>query len=129
MPSKSDNSSRPSFTEQLTATPIRNEKAMTRATEVASLRVSVPQTYPAWLRPLANTMRLRGEKSYELEGVGRSVYDRVDGETSVEDLVDWLAAEHRLSFHESRVLIMKYLQMLMERGLIVIAGRRSEPPP
>ena len=128
MPSKSEKRSAPTFIDQLTATPIRNDKAVARVTETASLRVSVPQSYPAWVRPIAKTMHLRGEKSYELEGVGRSVFDRVDGETSVENLVDWLAAEHRLSFHESRVLIMKYLQMLMEHGLIVIAGGRREPP-
>jgi hypothetical protein len=129
MPSKSEKRSSPTFIDQLTATPIRNEKAVARVTERATLRVSVPQSYPAWVRPIANTMHLRGEKSYELEGVGRRVFDRVDGETSVENLVDWLAAEHRLSFHESRVLIMKYLQMLMEHGLIVIAGATREPPP
>jgi Coenzyme PQQ synthesis protein D (PqqD) len=125
MPSKSDLARGPSFTEQLEATPIKNEKAAASPTGTDCVRISVPVVYPSWLGPVARALRLRGQRSYELEGVGRAVYDRVDGETSVEHLVDWLAAEHRLSFHEARVLIMKYLQMLMERGLIVIAGRRG----
>jgi hypothetical protein len=122
MPSKTEP---PAFTDQLRATPIKNEKAVVSPVESAGVRISVPLVYPPWLRPVANAIHLRKERSYELEGVGRAVYDRVDGETSVEDLVDWLAAEHRLSFHEARVLVMKYLQMLMERGLVVIAGTRG----
>lgn len=108
---------------------MKNEKAVPTLTGTAGVRISVPLVYPAWLRSVANTLRLRGQRSYELDGVGRAVFDRVDGETRVEDLVDWLAADYRLSFHEARVLIMKYLQMLMERGLIVIAGTRSPTPP
>ena len=123
MPSKSDRSARRTFTEQLGATPIKNEKAVVDRGETAGVRVSVPLVYPSWLEALATAMRLRRQRTYELEGVGRAIYDRIDGETSVEVLVDWLAAEHRLSFHEARVLIMKYLQVLMERGLVVIAGR------
>jgi hypothetical protein len=114
------------FGEQLEARPIKNEKAVAHVTDAERLRISVPLIYPAWLGPAARALGLRKEKSYELEGVGRAVYDRVDGETSVESLVDWLAEAHRLSFHEARVLIMKYLQMLMERGLIVIVA--NAPP-
>ena len=122
MPSK--NERQLTFVEQLRATPIKNEQAVARPTEANALRVSVPLVYPAWLRPVARAARFRKERSYELDGIGREVYDRIDGETSVENLVDWLASEHLLSFHEARVLIMKYLQMLMERGLVVIAGKR-----
>lgn len=123
MPSRRDRKSRPTFLEQLKATPVKNEMAVAAVDESTSLRITVPLVYPPWLRPIANTLHLRGKRSYELEGVGRAVYDRIDGDTSVEVLVDWLAAEHRLSFHEARVLVMKYLQMLMERGLVVIAGK------
>jgi Coenzyme PQQ synthesis protein D (PqqD) len=129
MPSKADFPGAAAFADQLEATPIKNEKAVMSITEADAVRVSVPLIYPAWLRPVANVMRFRKQRSYELEGVGRAVYDRVDGQTSVAALVDWLATEHQLSFHEARVLIMKYLQMLMERGLIVIAGKRSSTRP
>jgi hypothetical protein len=121
MPSR-DEQARLSFADQLEATPIKNEKAVATATEADAVRVRVPQIYPPWLRSAARALGLRKEKSYELEGVGRAVYDRVDGTSSVENLVDWLAEQHRLSFHESRVLIIEYLQMLMQRGLIVIVA-------
>jgi hypothetical protein len=117
-----DEQARLSFADQLEARPIKNEKAVTSPTEADAVRVRVPLVYPPWLRPAARALGLRKEKSYELEGVGRAVYDRVDGTSSVENLVDWLAEEHRLSFHESRALIMQYLQMLMQRGLIVIVS-------
>jgi hypothetical protein len=112
----------PTFAEQLEARPIKNERAVASRTEDDAVRLRVPLVYPVWLRSAARALGLRQEKSFELEGVGRAVYDRVDGKNSVENLVDWLAREHGLSFHEARVLIMKYLQMLMERGLIVIAA-------
>jgi hypothetical protein len=136
MPAKR-NVAAPSLAEQLQAIPIHNRGAYVERDSEAGVTLTVPLVYPALVRPLAKAMRLRQRRSYELDGVGHQVHRRIDGETTVGQLIDWCATEHRLSFHEARVLIMKYLQMLMERGLIVVGGKvdglaiepgKSQPP-
>jgi hypothetical protein len=119
---------RPAFAAQLSSVPVRNERSEVRRDEPASLRVAVSLVYPPWLASLAQALHLRRERSYELEGVGRRVYEGIDGRASVASLIDDLAEEHRLSFHEARVLVMTYLKTLAERGLIVLTMTDSTEP-
>ncbi len=111
-----------SYAERLAAIPVRNQRVEAVELQDAAT-LTVPLSYGPVLRPLASLLKLRRTKSYRLDGLGLEVWRKVDGVATVESLVDWLAQEHRLSFHEARVLMTMYLQMLMERGLVVVAGR------
>jgi hypothetical protein len=113
----------PTPEEQLRAVPLRNEKArLVEAANGSSAEVTVPLVYSAAMETLATLLRLRREKTYLLDGVGWAVYGRIDGKRTVQDLVAWFMDSYRLSFNEARVLMMRYLQMLMERGLVVVVG-------
>ena len=43
-----------------------------------------------------------------------------DGRQTVEAIVDRLAANHKLTFHESRLAVMQFLRMLMQRGAVAV---------
>jgi hypothetical protein len=112
---------RPTIAQQLTAVRVRNQR-VEQVDDARGATITVQLAYEGLMKPLAKALRMRRARSYRLDGLGLSVYRRIDGAATLEQLTDWLAAEHRLSFHESRTLLMWYLQMLMEKGLVVIAG-------
>ncbi len=63
----------------------------------------------------------RAHREYVLDGVGREVYEDIDGRRNFEELIDRFAGRHQLSFLESRALLAQYYQLLTRRGLIVAA--------
>jgi hypothetical protein len=119
MPSPSPG--RPSIEQQLLVVPVRNHRVQT-AEDAKGLTVTVEMLYPGLMKPLVRLLKMRKQRSYRLDGIGLAVYRRVDGKAALEQLIDWLAEEHRLSFHEARTLLMQYLQTLMEKGLVVLAA-------
>lgn len=74
------------------------------------------------LRPL---LRFRSNRRYVLEGVGREVYEDIDGQATFEQLIDRFSERHRLTFFESRALLAQYYQLLSKRGLIVATLPRN----
>ncbi|MBA2481644.1 MAG: PqqD family protein [Planctomycetes bacterium] len=112
--------------EQMSAVPVRNEKVRV-VEQSGGAHLTVPLTYHAMLRPLASAMKLRTEKTFQLDVLAYSVYRRIDGVATVETLADRLKDEFQLSFHEARVLVMRYLQLLMVRGLVVLAKPLPAP--
>jgi hypothetical protein len=114
---------RPTIAQQLQAVPVRNQR-VELVEDARGLTVSVLIAYTGVMKPLSKALKMRRTRSYRLDGVGLAVYRRIDGQATLEQLTDWLVAEHRLSFHEGRTLLMWYLQTLMEKGLVVIAGGR-----
>jgi hypothetical protein len=109
--------------DRLRAVAVLNARATVRPLGDTAALVSVPVSYPRWLSPLAWALRLRRARTYELEGVGLALFQRVDGAREVIDHVDWLAREHKLSFQEAKLMTMKYLESLMARSLVVIVAR------
>lgn len=112
---------RPTIASQMAAIPVRNQ-GLTVRTDADGEVLEVALRWNALLRPIAWAMRLPRVRGYRLDGIGREVWDQIDGLTPIESLVDAFAARHRLSFHEARTLLMSYLQLLAHRGLVVIVG-------
>jgi len=67
---------------------------------------------------------VRRRRRYLLDGIGLSIYERIDGKKTFEQLVDEFGAEHKLTFFESRALLTTYLQLLTRRGLIAVGVKR-----
>lgn len=110
------------FEAQLHSVPVRNEKLKVRPAEDDPdvLIVEVELVYRgllAFLRPLVDARR---RKCYELAGLSRELFESLDGDRTVEDLVDTLRTQDLLTFLEARGLVMHYLKDLMQRGLVVL---------
>jgi hypothetical protein len=69
---------------------------------------------------------LRDYKRFHLDAIGREVYESIDGKKSFEELIDLFSESHKLTFFESRALLMQYVEILMKRGLVVIGIRQDD---
>ena len=78
--------------------------------------------YARWMRLIGRLfrMRLRSRRRIQLDAVGWGVYERIDGRTTFERLVERFAEEHKLDFLEARALVMVHIQNLMRAGLVVV---------
>ena len=118
---KIDNS-RVSRTEALACTPVKN-------TQVRELRLEsgeVLLTYQMRIRPWAVSLigRLGGSanttptKKLQLDALGTTVWDMMDGERSVQQVIRKFANKHRLHPQEAEVAVTRFLRELGKRGLI-----------
>ena len=114
------------FTTQLSATPVRNAAAKVMASSEADrLVVAIDLKYTGSSRLFAGLLRTKKQKQYELEGLGLELYNRFDGNCAVEELIDELIERYKLTFFEARALVLTYLRMLTDRGLIVMAVKEA----
>ena len=77
--------------------------------------------------PLSWIIRPRLTKTVRLDGIGAEVWRLCDGHSTFESMVDRFAADNKLTFHESRVAMMNYIHLLMERGALIVEMPRAGP--
>jgi hypothetical protein len=85
-----------------------------------ALKVPLPQRRWPFKLPAGAT------KTFELDAIGVFVWNALDGETTVQQLIEKLAAEYRLNLREAQVPTLKFLETLMRKGLIGLP--RNESP-
>lgn len=108
--------------QSLSVVPIRNAGVEQLPTDVeGAILLKVKLVYSNISSVLRHIFALPREKTYLLEGIGREVYEDIDGRTNFGELIDRFAERHRLTFLESRALLGQYYQLLAKRGLIVSA--------
>ncbi len=102
----------------LIARPIRNQAArVEKRGESVILHVRRENTMRpplSWIVPVA------AERKNTLDGIGLEVWTLCDGKNTVEDIIDRIAANHRLTFHESRASVTEYLKALTQRGILAM---------
>ena len=114
-----------SLQDQLNSVPVRNERAQVTRGADGTAVVTVEVGCSSWMKPLRRWFAIRPTARYRLDATGTAVYDSIDGRKTFEQLVDEFAAQHDLTFFESRAMLMNYVQMLMKRGLIAVAVNKA----
>ncbi|MBN1865831.1 PqqD family protein [Candidatus Sumerlaeota bacterium] len=61
------------------------------------------------------------ERTFQLDALGREVYEACDGEATVEKIVRAFAKRHKLSIGEAEVSVTTYLKTLVSKALIGMA--------
>lgn len=119
--------SKPTLTlrDQLNSVPVRNERARVTRGANGTAVVIVEVGCSPWMKPLRRWFAIRPTARYRLDAIGTSVYDSIDGRKTFETLIDEFAAQHDLTFFESRAMMTSYTQMLMKRGLIAVAVKKA----
>ena len=117
------------FESQLHCVPVRNEGVTTIVPDgnPGVLIVEVRLRYGGLLGVAARLFRTRSVRRYELAGLARELYGKVDGKRTLEDFVVELSTEEKLTFLEARALLDHYLKDLMQRGLVVVVAERQKP--
>ncbi|HEY0009064.1 MAG TPA: PqqD family protein [Tepidisphaeraceae bacterium] len=59
-------------------------------------------------------------KVFEFDSVGVFVWDNIDGKTSVQQIIKRLAKRYDLNLREAQVPTVKFLEMLIKKGLVGI---------
>jgi hypothetical protein len=112
------------FQTQLHCVPVRNTSVTVSSSGRApeGLIVEVRLKYRGLLALAPAIFKSRRVRRYHLTGVSRELYDKLDGHRTLEDLIVELSTEEKLTFLEARALLVRYLEDLMQRGLVVIAS-------
>ena len=112
------------FETQLHCVPVRNQGVtiVTPEYNPGVLIVEVRLRYTGLLSLAARFFKTKRMRRYELAGLARSLYEKLDGIRSIVDLVNELAIEDKLTFFEARALLIQYLKDLMQRGLAVVTA-------
>ena len=117
-----------SFEGQLQSVPIRNRRARIEKSpeNPTALAIEVELKYTGLVGLLSRALKPRRTRTYELSGLSRDIFDRIDGKTTIDKLIDHLMAAYKLSFFEARALVLQYTRDLMQRGLIAITGQEEK---
>lgn len=115
------------FRESLKVVPVRNTSArIVKSADPDELVVEVEFRYEGFaLKALQRLFKFRATRRYVLDGLGRQVYEAVDGQKTFEQLIDEFAAREKLTFFESRALLGQYFQTLVRRGVVVATLPRT----
>jgi hypothetical protein len=66
------------------------------------------------------------KKTFELDELGKFVWDACDGKTAVRQIIRRLAERYNLNQREAEVATVAFLQTLTRKGLIGMAVTKAE---
>ena len=108
----------------LDAKPLRLLDATPRPLAVGQWRLTVPVKSNGLIKLLVR--RPAGlTKTFELDDLGKAVWDGCDGRTSVRELITALAARYGLNVREVEVATLAFLRTLVRKGLVGVPAEES----
>ena len=111
-----------SRSEALNYRPVKNRHISEERIGDDEVIIAYPMTVKPWISALLQRFGGRSEpvrtKKLQLDELGTSVWDMVDGQRSVREIVAAFADTHRLERKEAEVSVTHFLRMLGQRGLI-----------
>lgn len=108
---------RMSAEQALGAKPIRLVEAEMSPLEDGGGMLKVPMRQPKWGR-LIFRLPESVSKSFEFDSIGVFVWENIDGKTNVEQIIKRLAKRYDLNLREAQVPTVKFLEMLIRKGLV-----------
>lgn len=121
---------RPTYSRQelLGARPVRNPRADLVELDNGNLEVTIPFAKPKGLTWFFRS-RKELKRRFELDRIGRRVWDLCDGSHTVRQLIEALAKSETLNPREAEVSLLAYLETLGQRGIIFMATGPDDQPP
>ena len=111
-----------SRTEALKYTPVKSLQITETRLESGEVIIEYPLAVRPWIAAVAR--RLGGNhdrkltKKLQLDALGTSVWDLVDGRRSVGSIIRIFAKTHRLENKEAEVSVTSFIRQLGQRGLL-----------
>ena len=119
---KKSGASHLSRTEALEYTPVQSRQISEVRLETGEVIIEYPLIVSPWIAAVANRFEgLRDQKQtrkLQLDAMGTSVWDLVDGKRSVRMIIQIFAKAHRLENREAEVSVTSFLRQLGQRGLL-----------
>ena len=108
--------------EALSARPQKNSLVRERRLDNGEVLLDYPVQMRPWLaavaRRFSGNLQAPATRKLQLDVLGASVWDLVDGQRSVRQIVQAFALAHRLHTQEAEVSVTTFLRQLGQRGLI-----------
>ncbi len=113
-----------SLDQTLTAKPLKLVEAdvTDREDGGVNLKVSLKQMKFGWFLK----MPAGATKTFELDEMGRLVWENCDGKTSVQQMIRKLSKRYNLNLREAQVATTTFLNMLTKKGLVGMAVKKKE---
>ena len=113
--------------QMLAARPARLVDAEPVAVNETSWRLTVPLATAGWVGRVLR-MPAGATKTFELDPLGKFVWDSCDGKASVRQVIARLAKRYNLNEREAEVATVAFLHTLVKKGLIGMRVK-GEPIP
>lgn len=111
-----------SRTEALEYTPVRSRQISEIRLDSGEVIIEYPLIVKPWIaavaRRLGGPQEQKQTKKLQLDAMGTSVWDLVDGKRSVRMIIQIFAKAHRLENREAEVSVTSFLRQLGQRGLL-----------
>ena len=105
----------------LAAKPIRSPEASAESINDGGIRISIPVKRMWWFKLPANSI-----KKFELDEVGKFVWEKCDGKTSLQSIIKQVSQQYRLNIREAEVSTLKFFEMLSRKRLVGVAAKAME---
>ncbi len=115
-----------SRSEALTYRPVKNREVLEEKLESGDVLLTYPLTLRPWFISLARRLGLQSSKSLtrklQLDEMGSLTWTLLDGERTVQDLVDFVCHRYNLNQRETEIAMTQFIRELGRRGVV---GLRS----
>ena len=119
---KKSGANRLSRTEALKYTPVRSRQISEIRLDSGEVIIEYPLIVKPWIAAVARRLggphEQKQTKKLQLDAMGTSVWDLVDGKRSVRMIIQIFAKAHRLENKEAEVSVTSFLRQLGQRGLL-----------
>ncbi len=111
-----------SRTKALEYTPVRSRQISEVRLDSGEVIIEYPLIVKPWIAAVAKRLgglqEKKQTKKLQLDVMGTSVWDLVDGERSVRMIIQIFAKTHRLENREAEISVTSFLRQLGQRGLL-----------
>lgn len=108
--------------ESLNCRPVRNSHVKENRIESGEILISYTISVRPWITAIARAMGknpgMKHERKIQLDELGTSVWDLIDGKRSVRRIIKKFAGKYHIHEKESEISVTRFLRMLGKRGLI-----------
>src|ERR1051325_1847206 len=109
---------------QLNSVPVANQAVTIGIAAQGGLKLSVPFRRPNWSKAVRYLLPMSSAKIIELDQLGTEIFALCDGAHTVEEIIDIHKDRWKLSFFESRAMILQFLLHLARFGFIGLETAR-----
>lgn len=111
--------------EALDAKPLRLVEAQMEPLPDGGGMLKVKVRQPAWGRTIFRLPE-HATKTFEFDNIGVFVWECLDGKTSVQQIIKRLSKRYDLNLREAQVPTLKFLEMLIRKGLVGIPMEKKD---
>jgi len=119
---KKNNNVSMSRAEALKFTPVKSGRVRETRLETGEIILTYPMDIRPWIDRMVKRFGGKGskavEKKLQLDELGTAVWEQINGERSVKQVVQWFAKKYQLHTKEAEVSVSRFLRELGRRGLI-----------